>query len=84
MSLNIKDPETDSLARELARATGETITHAVEVALRERLERLRAGRPVRGLAMELDAIALRCSELPVLDDRPEEEILGYDRHGLPR
>ncbi|MGH8997007.1 MAG: type II toxin-antitoxin system VapB family antitoxin [Acidimicrobiales bacterium] len=37
----------------------------------------------RDLAAELDAIALRCAALPLLDDRPEEEILGYDEHGLP-
>jgi len=84
MALNIKDPETDSLVRELAQATGETLTQAVEVAVRERLERLRAGRPARGLAAELDAIALRCAALPVLDERPEDEILGYDELGLPR
>jgi antitoxin VapB len=56
MSLNIKDPETDTLARELAQATGETITQAVTIAVRERLERLRAGRRPRRLADELDEI----------------------------
>ena len=83
MALNIKDPETDRLARELSSVTGESLTAAVATALRERLERVR-GRP-RGhdLAAELEAIALRCAALPVLDDRPEDEILGYDEHGLP-
>jgi antitoxin VapB len=38
---------------------------------------------VNALADELNAIALRCAALPVLDDRPEDEILGYDEHGLP-
>lgn len=37
----------------------------------------------RDLSAELDAIALRCAALPVLDERPEEEILGYDERGLP-
>jgi antitoxin VapB len=81
--LNIKDPDADRLARTLAQATGETITEAVSVAVRERLERLRAGRRPRSLADELDEIALRCASLPVLDERPEDEILGYDTHGLP-
>ncbi len=78
MVLNIKDSETDRLARELASATGGSLTAAVAIALRERLERV-GGRP-RGhdLAAELDAIALRCAALPVLDGRPEEELLGYD------
>jgi antitoxin VapB len=83
MSLNIKDPDADTLARELAQTTGETITEAVSVAVQERLERLRAARTRRSLADELDEIALRCAALPVLDERPEEEILGYDAHGLP-
>ena len=41
MSLNIKNEETCRLARELAELTGETITGAITVALRERLERKR-------------------------------------------
>ena len=37
----------------------------------------------RSLAAELNAIALRCAALSVVDDRPEEEILGYDESGIP-
>jgi len=83
MPLSIKDPETDRLARELSKATGETLTNAVAIALRERLERVRGRASGPGLAEELTAIALRCAQLPLIDDRPEEEILGYDEHGLP-
>jgi antitoxin VapB len=83
MALNIKDPEADKLVRTLAQSTGETITQAVSIAVRERLERLRAGRRPRSLADELDEIALRCAALPVLDERSEDEILGYDAQGLP-
>ena len=82
--LNIKDPEADRLARELARLTGETITRAVTVAVRERLERVGRRRPGRVLADELDEIALRCASLPIVDTRSEDEILGYDATGLPR
>lgn len=83
MPLSIKDPETDRLARELSKATGESLTNAVATALRERLERVRGRTHAQGLADELTAIALRCARLPLLDDRPDEEILGYDEHGLP-
>lgn len=83
MPLNIKDPETDRLARELAAQTGESLTAAVTMALRERLERLRGRAGAPGLSEELTAIALRCAGLPELDDRSAEEILGYDVHGLP-
>ena len=82
MPLSIKDPETDRLARELSRATGETITTAVATALRERLARVRGGRQ-QDLTTELAAIARRCARLPVLDDRSDDEIIGYDKHGVP-
>lgn len=40
MPLNIKDPETERLAREVAAMTGESKTGAVRQALRERRQRL--------------------------------------------
>jgi len=43
MALNIKNPETERLATEVAELTGESKTQAVTVALRERRERLRKG-----------------------------------------
>lgn len=42
MRLNIKNPETDRLARQLAAVTGESITTAVTTAVRERLELIRS------------------------------------------
>ncbi|MGH2948398.1 MAG: type II toxin-antitoxin system VapB family antitoxin [Solirubrobacteraceae bacterium] len=84
MALNIKDPEADRLARDLARSTGESLTTTVTIALRERLERVRGSAAADTTADELNAIALRCAALPVLDGRSEDEILGYDEHGLPR
>jgi antitoxin VapB len=42
MALSIKTEEADRLARELARLTGESITEAVTVALRERRDREKA------------------------------------------
>ncbi|MBI4265078.1 MAG: type II toxin-antitoxin system VapB family antitoxin [Acidobacteria bacterium] len=83
MALNIRNPETERLAAELARRTGETKTEAVTKALRERLQRVRRSRGKR-LADELNAIALHCGSLPELDTRPPDEILGYDERGLPR
>lgn len=44
MALSIKTEEADRLARDLSRLTGETVTQAVTVALRERLERERAAK----------------------------------------
>jgi len=43
MTLSIKNAEAERLARELASETGESVTGAVAIALRERLSRLRDG-----------------------------------------
>jgi antitoxin VapB len=83
MALNIRNPETERLAAELARRTGETKTEAVTKALRERLDRLRRARGKRRLADELNEIALHCASLPEFDTRTPDEILGYDDRGLP-
>lgn len=83
MALSIKDPEADRLARELAAATGESLTEAVVVSLRERLVRQKGRNNRPRLSEELQAIRLRCAALPVLDDRPADELLGYDETGLP-
>jgi antitoxin VapB len=84
MALSLKDPETDSLARQVASLTGETLTEAVRTSLSERLqrERLKRGRPAN-LADELEALVRRHDALPVLDDRSADEIIGYDENGLP-
>lgn len=84
MALNIRNKETEDLAEAIASLTGETKTEAVTRALRDRLTRLRRERARRSLADDLDAIALQCARLPVLDQRSDEEILGYDEKGLPR
>jgi antitoxin VapB len=84
MALNIKHPDADQLARQLAAKTGETLTEAVLNALRERLSREDARRRAPSLRRELEAIRKRCSSLPVLDPRPADMILEYDEHGVPR
>jgi antitoxin VapB len=84
MALNIRNPEADRLAEELARATGETKTEAVIRAMRERMDRVRRERGGTPLVDELDEIARACAALPAGDHRSAEEILGYDEHGLPR
>lgn len=83
MALNIKDPNTDRLARELAELTGESITVAVGTALKDRLERLSGSVPSEKRAGEMTRIAEEAAALPILDSRTEDEILGYDQNGLP-
>jgi antitoxin VapB len=84
MPLSIKDPETERLARDLARRTGETITVATRKALADRLRRVGAGRERSLLLEDLAAIRRRCAKLPRLDSRQPDEIIGYDDRGLPR
>ena len=82
-ALSLKDPETDRLAREVAKLTGESLIEAVRTALAERLERERRRR-ARSLAERLDEFALHCASLPNYDTRTPEEIVGYDEYGVPR
>ncbi len=83
MALNIRNSKAEQLAETVAELTGETKTMAVTVALKERLDRIQRERSGRSLVDELNEIALRCASLPVLDDRSEDEILGYNEDGLP-
>lgn len=85
MSLNIKNDETCRLAGELARLTGETMTGAITVSLRERLAREKRLRNAEALTRELHAIGQRCASL--LRPGPaavEHGNLLYDEQGLPK
>ena len=84
MALNIKNPETEKLARELARRRGQGITEAVTEVLRREVERERK-KPRRDdkekFHRDIEEIVQRFNKLPILDDRSDDEILGYNEHG---
>lgn len=84
MALSIKNTETERLARQIARETGESLTEAIQQALKERLHRLPQRRRGRIMTEKLEDILRRVDDLPTLDTRPEDEILGYDSQGIPR
>ena len=84
MAISIKSIETERLAREVAAKTGESLTAAIQRSLEERLERLKHQRRSQILASQLEEILRRVDQLPTLDSRTPDEILGYDEHGLPR
>jgi antitoxin VapB len=84
MALNIKDAETDRLARELAQATGQSITMSLKGAIEEQLKRVRAGRRAAPRAADLQELIDRGRARKVLDERSADQILGYDADGLPR
>lgn len=84
MALNIKNPQTEELARLLSEATGESLTEAITAALRERLAAVSRVRDIEGVLADVERIQEMVAALPVLDTRSEDEILGYDDYGLPR
>ena len=85
MSLNIKNEETCELARELAFLTGESMTGAITIALRERLERERRERSAETRIRRLRAIRKRCARLLKAGGPSaiEHGDLLYDENGLP-
>jgi antitoxin VapB len=86
LSLNIKNPEAHELVKELAGLTGETMTEAVIVAVRERLERLRSredharerARMIREMGREI------ARRLPPEVLTMDVDAYLYDENGLPR
>ena len=84
MSLNIKNPETCHLIEELAEATGETMTAAITVAVRERLRRVRQQK-TGSLAETIMAIGRDCARRISPEYRAlDHDALLYDEKGLPR
>lgn len=85
MALNLKNEETERLAKELARATGESITLAVTRAIKERLERRERARRREGRMQWLDEITQETSAI-MNDGRTSTELMDelYDsKTGLP-
>jgi len=89
VALNIKDPEAERLATEVAALAGETKTAAVRIALRERLARLHASAAVEDPAHRLRRFLMdeAWPQVPVellggLTKREREAILGYGPEGV--
>ena len=84
MALNIKNEETHRLARQLARATGESMSVAVREAIRERLERIRKNSKREQVERILE-IGRECSKY---FKEPHKSVdhgdLLYDEKGLPK
>ena len=84
MGLNIKNEEAHRLARELARATGESMTAAVSEAIRERLERVR-GNSKKDLVERILEIGRDCAaHLKEPYKSVDHGDLLYDEKGLPK
>jgi antitoxin VapB len=80
------DPETERLAKALAKAKGKPVASVVREAIEATAEAAGVVPPPRR-PVDMDkirAILARVDALPVLDHRPADEIIGYDDFGLPR
>jgi antitoxin VapB len=80
MVLRIDHPDADRLAQELAELTGEPLDAAVVMAVSQRLERVRDRLGVR---RELADLLANVATYPVLNALTPEQIIGYDKDGLP-
>jgi len=84
MGLNIKNEEAHRLARELAKATGESMTVAVSEALRERLERIRGNSKKDALERILEIGRDCAAHLKEPYRSADHGDLLYDEKGLPK
>jgi hypothetical protein len=73
MSIEIKDPETERVVRELARRLNADPEEAVRRVSEDALAR---GAALSVDEVKIDAIIRRFRELPVADARPIEEIVN--------
>jgi antitoxin VapB len=83
MPLSIRNPRAEQLAREVAAESGENLTQAIIHALEDYLQRMKGRRVATDLVDEIMAISRRCQALPDLDTRLADDILGYDKDGVP-
>jgi antitoxin VapB len=90
MALNIKDPETEQLAAEVAALAAETKTRAINIALQERRARLMAAHADRDRGERLRRFLTdeAWPQVPehvlgtTLTKAEREEILGYGSEGV--
>ncbi|HEY1928254.1 MAG TPA: type II toxin-antitoxin system VapB family antitoxin [Caulobacteraceae bacterium] len=82
MSLSIKDPEAHRLPKAIAEATGNSMTHVVTEALRERFQRLKHAEG-KASVEELLALAERAASQVKRSYADHDEYL-YDDRGLPK
>lgn len=79
MAISIRNPEVEALARDLASRSGIGMTEVILEALKERKQRLDGEREEK--YQRIMAIVARVDQLPILDHRTPDEILGYNEYG---
>jgi antitoxin VapB len=85
MSILIRNSKTEAKIRKLAKRTGRSLTGAIDHAVEQELATLGPLRRKRGRVdcEKLAELLKYFNSLPSDDSRSDEEIIGYDEHGLP-
>ncbi len=85
MALSIKNREVEEKARKLAFLTGKPITEAINDSLDLSLRRQQAVRKPSSASEarweRIQELQREVADLPTLDPRTPDEILGYNQHG---
>lgn len=84
MALSIKNSIVEEKARQLAQRSGKSITEALNDSLDLALHRQRSLHLLtkkEELFAKVKDIQKRVAALPVLDNRTDDEILGYNQYG---
>ncbi len=77
--LSIRNPEVERVTRDLAIATGKTMTETIlDALLRQQSETSKLAERKKAL---FRSIAVACAAAPDLDTRSADELLGYDEAG---
>ncbi len=81
------DAETERLARRLAEATGKALPMVIREAIEAEAAKVGVTAPKLTrdeLLAQMIEITDGFADLPVLDPRPADEIIGYDSSGVPQ
>jgi antitoxin VapB len=86
MSILIRNPKTEKKIRQLAKRKGVTLTDAVDRAMDNELAQLGPARKRRKVDRKrLAELLAYFDSLPKINEHlTDDEIIGYDEHGLPK
>jgi antitoxin VapB len=82
MGVSIKSAEAERKLRRVSRLLGKSMTATVIELADGKLREIDAKKDRERIHRAVDRILRRVKALPVLDDRTDDEILGYNKDGL--
>jgi antitoxin VapB len=82
MGVSIKSAEAERKLRRVSRLLGKSMTATVIELADGKLKELDAKKDRERIHRAVDRIVRRIKALPVLDNRTDDEILGYNKDGV--